>query len=116
MRIVFSYLSQLEVTKMQQGNQFLYNRAVSRCQVSINLQQPIFFFRDSSARNKIYMLDVSAYRLHERTLSEDFGANGDWRSQVISFRGGAYITGGELDRKRCVKISFVLGANIATNL
>ena len=80
MRIVFKYLTQLEVTKMQQGNRFLYDKAVSRCQVSINLEQPIFFFRDSKVnRNKIYMLDVSAYKLHEQTLAEDLTWV-NWRS------------------------------------
>ena len=38
MRVVFKFMTQLEVTKMQQGNRFLYDKAVSRCQVSINLE------------------------------------------------------------------------------
>ena len=57
------------------------------------------------------MFDVSCFRLHERTLSENFGAYDDWRSQmIISFRGEAYITGGELDRTRCIKIANFMGS------
>ena len=90
MRIMFSYLTQIEVTHLQQGNRFLYEKAVSRCQVSINTQPPVFFFRDGK-KNKIFMLDISAYKLHERSLSMDVR---DFNLRVISIRFAAYVTGG----------------------
>ena len=102
MRIVFSYLTQIEVTKMQQGNLFLYDKAVSRCQVSINTQPPVFFFRDGK-RDKIYMLDVSAYKLHERSLSMEIW---DFNLRVVSFKHGAFTTGGRKNPRRCLKFLY----------
>ena len=96
---------------MQQCSRWFYDKAVSRCQVSLNTEPPIFFFRDrgfKGAKNEIFMLDISALKLHKRILSMDMGVR-DFNLQVISFRRNAFVTGGEDTPQRCIRLSYAHG-------
>lgn len=103
MRVVFSFLTELEVTKLQVGNRFLYEKAVSRCQVRINLQPPIYFFRDGY-RPQLCMFDMSTFKLSEvncRNMQIK-----DHNLRIMSFKHASFVTGGRFKPRQCLRFEF----------